>query len=77
MSLAPDTRKILMVGSILILIGVTAAILMLTVFGGVTHQGPHTNLGWMALIVVMGCLPLGSITLLLGLAKLFGNRSRS
>ena len=48
---------------------------MLTVFGGVTHQGPHTNLGWMALIVTMGCLPLGCITLLLGVAKLFGNRS--
>lgn len=70
-----DTRKILKVGSILILTGVVAAALMLTVFGGVTRQGPHTNLGWMALIVVMGCLPLGCITLLLGVAKLFGNRN--
>jgi hypothetical protein len=73
----PDTRKIITVGSVLILIGVVAAILMLTVFGGVTHQGPHTNMGWIALIVVMGCLPLGCIALLLGIAKLFGNRSRS
>lgn len=70
-----DTRKILKVGSILILTGAMAAALMLTVFGGVTRQGPHTNLGWMALIVVMGCLPLGCITLLLGVAKLFGNRN--
>lgn len=69
-----DTRKLLKVGSILMLIGVTAAALMLTVFGGVTHQGPHTNLGWMALIVTMGCLPLGCITVLLGIAKLIGNR---
>lgn len=69
-----DTRKILKVGSILILAGALAAALMLTVFGGVTRQGPHTNLGWMALIVVMGCLPLGCITLLLGVAKLFGHR---
>ena len=69
-----DTRKILRFGSILILIGLLAAALMLTVFGGVTHQGPHTNLGWMALMVVMGCLPLGAVTLLLGLAKLLGNR---
>jgi len=76
MSLAPDTRKLLKIGSILILTGVIAAALMLTAFGGVTHQGPHTNLGWMALIVVMGCLPLGCITLLLGVAKLFGNRSQ-
>jgi hypothetical protein len=69
-----DTRKILKVGSILILAGVIAAALMLTVFGGVTRQGPLTNLGWIALIVTMGCLPLGCITLLLGVAKLFGNR---
>jgi uncharacterized membrane protein len=68
----PDTRKILKLGSILVLIGVVAAILMLTVFGGVTHQGPHTNMGWIALIIVMGCLPLGCLTVLLGLAKLFG-----
>jgi len=70
-----DTRKILKTGSILILAGVIAAALMLTVFGGVTRQGPHTNLGWIALIVTMGCLPLGCITLLLGVAKLFGNRN--
>ena len=72
-----DTRKILKVGSILILIGVIAAALMLTVFGGVTRQGPHTNLGWIALIVTMGCLPLGCIAMLLGIAKLFGSRSQS
>ena len=71
----PDTRKILKTGSILILAGVIAAALMLTVFGGVTRQGPHTNLGWIALVVTMGCLPLGCITLLLGVAKLFGNRN--
>lgn len=72
----PDTRKILKLGSILVAIGVLFAVLMLTAFGGVTHQGPHTNLGWISLIIVMGCLPLGTITLLFGLAKLFGNRAR-
>jgi hypothetical protein len=70
-----DTWKIIKFGSILILVGAVAAALMLTVFGGVTRQGPHTNLGWMALIVVMGCLPLGAMALLLGLAKLLGNRN--
>lgn len=70
-----DTRKILKFASILLLTGGISAALMLTVFGGVTHQGPHTNLGWMALIVTMGCLPLGCIALLLGIAKLFGNRN--
>ena len=74
MNLAPDTRKLLRVGLLILLPGVIAAALMLTVFGGVTRQGPHTNLGWMALVVTMGCLPLGCITLLLGVAKLFGNR---
>ena len=69
-----DTRKILKAGSILILVGAAAAALLLTVCGGVTRQGPHTNLGWLALVVVMGSLPLGCITLLLGVAKLFGNR---
>jgi hypothetical protein len=72
----PDTRKFLTTGSTILLIGVLAAILMLTVFGGVTRQGPHTNLGWTALVVAMGCLPLGLLSLLLGLAKLFGNRNR-
>lgn len=71
----PDTRKILQLGSILVIVGVIAAALMLTVFGGVTHQGPHTNLGWIALVIVMGCLPLGCIALLLGVAKLLGNRA--
>jgi hypothetical protein len=75
MNLAPDTRKLLKVGSILILTGAIAAALMLTLFGGITRQGPHTNLGWMALIVTMGCLPLGCITLLLGAAKLFGSHN--
>ena len=71
-----DTRKIIKFGSILVVIGLVAAALMLTAFGGITHQGPHTNLGWIALVVVMGCLPLGCITLLLGVAKLLGNRAR-
>jgi hypothetical protein len=75
MTLAPDTRKLLTVGSAILLAGIVAALLMITVFGGVTRQGPHTNLGWMALIVVMGCLPLGFITLLLGVWKLFGGRN--
>lgn len=69
-----DTRKLLQLGSILIAAGAIPAVLMLTVFGGVTREGPHTNLGWIALVVAMGCLPLGAVTLLLGLAKLLGRR---
>jgi hypothetical protein len=73
----PDTRKLLTTGLIIFLTGAIAALLMLTVFGGVTKQGPHTNGGWLALMVAMGCLPTGVLTLFLGLAKLFGDLRRS
>jgi hypothetical protein len=68
----PDTRKLLTVGVAIFLTGAVAAALMLTVCGGVTHQGPHTNSGWMALIVAIGCLPSGLLTIFLGVAKLIG-----
>jgi hypothetical protein len=48
----------------------------LLAFGGVTAQGPHSNGGWLSLMVAMGCLPTGILTLALGLAKLFGDRHR-
>jgi hypothetical protein len=67
-----DTRKLLTTGITIFLIGGVAAVLMLTVFGGVTHQGPHTNSGWLALMLAIGCLPTGALTLFLGLAKLIG-----
>ena len=73
----PDTRKLLAFGAYALLAGILAAVLMFTVFGGVTHQGPHTNMGWITLMITMGCGPLGLISLLLGLAKLFGNRNHN
>jgi hypothetical protein len=69
----PDTRKLLTTAAVLLLTGGVAAALMLTVFGGVTHQGPHTDAGWTALVVIMGCAPLGLLTLFLGTAKLIGD----
>ena len=72
----PDTRKLLTTGSAIFGAGVLAAALMLTVFGGISRQGPHTNAGWLALMLAMGCLPTGTLTLLLGLSKLIGGRSR-
>ncbi|QMV18081.1 hypothetical protein GOB94_04780 [Granulicella sp. 5B5] len=71
-----DTKTILKTGSTIFLTGVASAALMYTVFGGVTKQGPHTNGGWLALMVAMGCLPTGALTLVLGLAKLFGDLHR-
>ena len=73
----PDTRKLLTTGSIIFLSGALAALLMITVFGGVTRQGPHTDGGWLSLMVAMGCLPTGVLTLFLGLSKLFGDLRRS
>jgi hypothetical protein len=71
-----DTRQLLRTGSAIFLAGAVAALLAETLFGGVARQGPHTNTGWLALMVAMGCLPTGTLTLLLGLAKLIGDRKR-
>ncbi len=78
MAMQPDTRKLLMTGITLTGTGILAAVLMLTAFGGITrHQGPHTNSGWLALMIAMGCLPTGTLTLVLGAAKLMGDRGRA
>ena len=72
----PDTRKLLITGAAIFLTGAVAALLAETLFGGIGRQGPHTNLGWLGLMLAMGCLPTGTLTLLLGLAKLSGDRRR-
>ena len=72
----PDTRKLLTTGLAIFLTGAIAAALALTVFGGIGRQGPHTNSGWLALMLAMGCLPTGLLTLLLALAKLSADRRR-
>ena len=69
----PDTRKLLITGTAIFLAGAFSALLMITVFGGVSRQGPHTNAGWLALIIALGCLPTSAFTLFLGLAKLIGD----
>ncbi len=71
-----DTRKLLTTGSCIFFTGVLSALLTATVFGGIGKQGPHTNYGWLALMLAMGCLPTGLLTLVLGLAKLAGDRHR-
>jgi hypothetical protein len=71
-----DTRQLLRTGLAVFLVGALAALLAETVFGGITRQGPHTNSGWLALMIAMGCLPTGTLTLALALAKLIGGRKR-
>ena len=68
------TRQLLHSGAWTIAAGLLAALLMSTVFGGVTRQGPHTSSGWLALIVALMCLPFGSLLFALGAAKWFRNR---
>ena len=72
----PDdgTRQLLQTGVGTLLAGVLAAGLAGTVFGGIGPQGPHTNPGWIAVMIAMMCLPFGSLAFVLGAAKWLRNR---
>ncbi len=73
----PDTRKILITGLGIFGSGVLAAALTYNAFGGIGRQGPHTNAGWLGLMIAMGCLPTGLLTLLLAFAKLYADTHRT
>ncbi|HVW78663.1 MAG TPA: hypothetical protein VHB45_13705 [Alloacidobacterium sp.] len=68
------TRQLLQSGFGTLAVGLLAAALAQFAFGGIGPQGPHTNSGWLALIVAMMCLPFGSLVTLLGVAKWLRNR---
>ena len=70
------TRELLRWGCWTLAAGVLAALLTRTAFGGIGEQGPHTNSGWLSLIVAMMCLPFGFMLTALGGAKWLRNRSR-
>jgi hypothetical protein len=76
MTMQRDTRQLLRTGLAIFFTGAVAALLAMTVCGGIGRQGPHTNSGWLALMVAMGCLPTGTLTLALAIAKLIGDRRR-
>jgi hypothetical protein len=69
------TSELLRWGGSAVGTGVFAVLLLLTVLGGVSRTGAHTNGGWMALIVALMCIPFGGLLLLLGIAKWLRNRS--
>jgi len=75
----PDdgTRQLLKWGSSIVGTGLLAAVLLETVLGGFTRTGAHTNTGWFALILVLGCIPFGGMLLTLGVAKWLKNRRES
>jgi quinol-cytochrome oxidoreductase complex cytochrome b subunit len=68
------TRQLLRWGASTLAVGVFFAILTRTVFGGISVQGPHTNAGWLGLIITMMCLPFGTMLFVLGAAKWFRQR---
>jgi hypothetical protein len=68
------TRALLRAGSWTLVAGIAAALLTATVFGGISRQGPHTNSGWLSLMVAMACLPFGLMLFGLGAAKWLRNR---
>lgn len=72
----PDdgTRPLLQGAFWTLLVGILAAAATRFLFGGIGIHGPHTNGGWLSLIVAMMCLPFGSMLLLLGGAKYLRNR---
>jgi hypothetical protein len=72
----PDdgTAQLLRAGIWILAVGAVAALLTETVFGGIGIHGPHTNSGWLALLLAMMCLPFGSMLTLLGTAKWLRNR---
>ena len=72
----PDdgTVQLLRAGIWILVVGGLAALLTATVFGGIGIHGPHTNSGWLALLLAMMCLPFGSMLTLLGAAKWLRNR---
>jgi len=68
------TRALLRAGLGMLVAGALAALLAATVFGGISRQGPHTNAGWLAIIVALACLPFGLMLFALGAAKWVRNR---
>ena len=69
------TRQLLQSGGGTLAAGIVAAALAQFAFG-IGPQGPHTNAGWLALIVALMCLPFGFLLSLLGVAKWLRLRSQ-
>ena len=72
----PDTRAFLRTGVAIFSTGILAVLSIVFFFGGIGRQGPHTNAGWLALVLALGCLPTGTLPLFLAALKLFADRSR-
>jgi hypothetical protein len=69
------TTQLLRGGGLILAIGVVSFAMLMTLLGGISVEGAHSNLGWLALIVAAMCLPFGLMLTALGLAKWLRNRS--
>jgi hypothetical protein len=67
--MADDTRSLLRTGGSICGFGLLCAVYVLNTHGGVGIHGPTTNVGWLALIAVIMCVPFGLMLLALGFAK--------
>jgi hypothetical protein len=73
----PDAYKLFRTGVLIFGTGVLATTLIFISFGGIDrHLGPRSNLGWLSLILAMGCLPTGLLTLLLATVKVISDCRR-
>jgi hypothetical protein len=72
----PDdgTRQLLQGAFWTLITGLFAAGATRFLFGGIGVHGPHTNAGWISLVVSLMCLPFGCMLFLLGGAKYLRNR---
>jgi FtsH-binding integral membrane protein len=71
------TTQLLRSGSLILIVGLVAITLLMTVFGGVGVEGAHSNSGWLALIIGAMCLPFGLMLAGLGAAKWLRRRNLS
>jgi hypothetical protein len=67
-------RQLLQWGASILGAGLLSAVLLETLLGGYSRTGAHTNLGWLALIVALMCIPFGGMLTALGAAKALRNR---
>lgn len=68
------TNQLIRTGIWTLAVGIAATALAVLVFGGFTHQGPHSSAGWLCVIFALMTLPFGITVSALGLAKSLRNR---
>jgi hypothetical protein len=71
------TLPLLRSGFLIAGVAALAMCLTLWVLGGIGPDGPHTQTGWLALMISLMCMPFGLLLLLLGGAKWLRNHALS